>query len=51
MGKVGLEVLDCEGRVRDDGGERWREKRWKGDGAEPHGLEKLQVSRDLIAGE
>ena len=36
-----------------EGGEggRWRQKRWKEDGAEPHGLEKPQVARDLIAGE
>lgn len=26
-------------------------RRWKEDGAGPHGLEKLQVARDLIAGE
>jgi hypothetical protein len=30
--------------------ERWR-KRKQEDGAEPHGVEKLQVSRSLIAGE
>ena len=28
-----------------------KERRWKEDGEEPHGLEKLQVVRDLIAGE
>ena len=30
---------------------RQRKRRWKEDGAEPHGLEKPQVARDLIAGE
>jgi hypothetical protein len=30
---------------------RWRKRRWKEDGTEPHGLEKPQVARDLIAGE
>ena len=45
-GKVGPEVLESGGRV----GESQR-KRWKEDGAELHGLEKLQVARDLLAGE
>jgi hypothetical protein len=36
---VGLEVLEKRGR----------EKKQKKDGAEPHGLEKLQITRDLIA--
>ena len=30
---------------------KWRKKRWKEDGAEPHGLEKPQVARDLIGDE
>jgi hypothetical protein len=30
---------------------RWQKRRWKEDGAEPRGLEKLQVTRDFIAGE
>jgi len=31
--------------------EKQRKRRWKEDGAEPHDLKKLQVARDLIAGE
>jgi hypothetical protein len=42
-GKVGLEVLESGGRTE--------ERSWKKDGAEPHGLEKPHVTRDLIAGE
>ena len=36
-----------------DGGDRGiqRKRKWKEDETEPHGLEKLQVARDLIAGE
>lgn len=30
---------------------RWRKRRQKGDEAEPHGPEMLQVAGDLIAGE
>ena len=41
-GKVGLEVLERK---------RERKRRWKEDGAEPHGLEEPKVARDLIAGE
>jgi len=40
---VGLEVLES-------GGRRTEERRWEKDGAEPHGLEKPQVIRDLILG-
>jgi hypothetical protein len=36
-----------------DGGDRGiqRKRKWKEDETEPHGLEKLQVARGLIAGE
>jgi hypothetical protein len=34
--------------VGEEGG---RKRMWKEDGAEPHGLEKPQVARGLIAGE
>ena len=48
-----------EGEERKEKWHAWRqrrqrkgkERRWKEDGEEPHGLEKLQVVRDLIAGE
>ena len=50
-GKLGMEVLENGGRVRDKEEQGWRKKRWKEDGAEPHGLEKPQVARDLIAEE
>ena len=43
-GKVWLDVL--REWMKKDGGERWKE-----DGAEPRGMEKLQVTRDLVAGE
>jgi len=46
-GKAGLEVLEeRRRRKREDGGKEEVE-----DGAEPQGLEELQLSRDLIAGE
>lgn len=41
-GKVGLEVLEGRGR-------RMEERSGEEDGAAPHGLEKLQVRRNLIA--
>ena len=51
-GKVGLEILDSGGRTGNERGKGWRRRRrWKEDGVEPHGPEKLQVARDLIAGE
>lgn len=43
MGKVGLEVSETGRR------ERQRMRRWKEDGAEPHVLEKLQITRGLTA--
>ena len=46
-GKVRLEVLESGRRE----GKGWRKRRWKKDGAEPHGLWNLQVASDLIAGE
>jgi hypothetical protein len=50
-GKVGLEILDSGGRTGNERGKGWRRRRrWKEDGVEPHGPEKLQVARDLIAG-
>jgi hypothetical protein len=55
-GKVGLEVLESGGREGERGrrreeGDRERGRRWKEDGAEPHGPEKPQVAKDLKAGE
>ena len=46
-GKVALEVLEKE--RQGDGGDRGKQRkgRWKEDGAEPCGLEKLQVVRAL----
>ena len=42
-----LEVLDS-GEWE---GEGWRKKRWREGGVEPHGMEKLQVAKNLISGE
>ena len=39
-----VEVLQSGGRVGDDRGQR--KKRWKEDGAEPHGLGMWQVARE-----
>ena len=39
------------GKRGKEGGKRWGKRRWTEDGAEPHGPEKPQVPRDLIAGE
>lgn len=50
-GKVGLEVFESRGRVRDDDEEGQKKKRRKEDGTEAHSLEKPGVARDLIAGE
>jgi hypothetical protein len=50
-GKVGLEVLKRKGREEEgEGRGRWRERRGNEGGAEPRGLEKLQVARDHVAG-
>lgn len=46
-GKVGLEVLKSGGRRRGDGGRGGGSQY----GVEPHGQEKLQIARGLIAGE
>lgn len=53
---MGLEVLEREKRGRRRGRQvnkgdsgRWKKRRWKEDGAKPHGLEEPQVARDLKA--
>ena len=51
-GKVGLEVLESGvKRGKRERQRRQRKRRWKEDGAEPHGLEEPQVTRDFIAGQ
>ena len=45
-----LEDLESEGRVGNKRGNRWQKARWKEDGAEPHGPQKLQGARDLELG-
>jgi hypothetical protein len=50
-----IKASACDWAVEAGGLREWRKgrwrKRWKEDGAETHGLEKLQVARDLAAGE